>query len=1731
MSKKKWYNESYDRNAPGESTSSRLRYTIGWICALPIEMKAASFMLDEIHPKDVRIGPEDYNEYIFGTIGKHQIVIARPHLSLQGTSPALVTRMKLSFPSIQFYLTVGTGGGIPLNADIRLGDVVVGVPTGRFPGLIECDYREITARARGQFEKTNILNKPSRELLNIVSKLRENNLYQGCQIPMILAGALQKLPSGVTAFARPDEEDILFEADYNHVDEYSCNMCDKSKTVIRRARHNQDPLVHYGLIASSNRVMKDAAIRDWVAQETDAYCFEIDTAGIPNIVDCLVIRGICDYCDSHRNKQWQGYASATAAAYAKELLLAMPVDAVEIPSGERHVLEQPSCDSNSNVLTGAYMITHFRIDMVGIQLLTLKLNKENYKKNILSSLSFPTMSDRRNNITQAHPGTCDWIFQTAKFNEWFYQYNFDREPFDDILWIKGKPGTGKSTLMKEILLFYRGSFQDHTIAAHFFDTGVAAESHEGMLRSLLCQLLDQNAKACDFFISHFIKSEEHGSLLQWHKEKLEKAFIELIPSFDRPVLLLVDALDECYGPDIEEFIEFLKALNSSPSRNSLLLRVCVSSRHYPAMAISMILTHEIDIEREAGHVDDIITYIGDRLELEDPTGDIQSALHLKSNGVFLWIVIAVRVLNRAYDNGIDIIGPTSGVFQKLLSDIDDDVRVRLGGALPESPTHPKDEDSDTESDVSYAAFSSSKTSTIDSQSSVGDIVVLHQVACEKVARILFSNSDLGALYSEAVAKWRREAFNKAHRNILKDYVKDLSLETQGRGFDLQVLKFLGRSRIRDRITQRIHDLGAQSAKQGMEQSEWLYDQEESRAVDELLDRFLKSQDQYIGPNLVDTTTKGDERAEDSDNDFGSGEDGLSEDESDIKHQLVEGLNSAVNFLTHGKSFQYLKSTLDSLLHPPKNIKDALEFGNTRVVKRLLTQRFDEVAGDEYSWLRELKEAGFSFGEIAEVLMQDASDAPWIYFEPQDVGKSEIYPEENSHTPLCAHKCFSDLLEENKEPGTPNQTKRSADEIAPSTASHSKAEIDMQKIQELCGLAGVTPSSRDPGEWNGVVVLQDEASIATVSYGEVVSNQTATFDSKDEWGMNSRTLKKIITTLTHFCSAASVMQSLGLCCDSFTVLVHPIHNPEIATTINIYHIRFVLIVDLLLELKPPYGSKSAFESRLPNIIERLRPVLESIEQNLSENIPHENVDEILNLLAMIAQFLSIGLLSYAQGHVSPICPFFLDRPQRKTILAGAKPDGDQSQCITLEPTELTCVGEMIGSPVLAFRLYSSVTDALSSEGERTFDILTTSEDLLDTWGPGEFITDNSVRTSLFAIRIYGGIIYRPDDTSMFHWSNTISLDSIKPVPFRPGTKIRIGSPVQVNENCIIDEDQCFKASSSALQNLGVYPIRWEFDEIQGVLQAGYYGVVQVGGAKHKVSGRTWKQDILDRDKHALVPYLNCLCGLQVSFCTGIARRVTLGQLIADPFRIFVEMKFETDLLHKIDEIVQALKENKLQLYLRGLTKEIRNTILDIIRTIVISLGSTGIDAGKRFLSVAWIRQNSPPQGFRIPCSGEGNSWVHVLADSEDCATFACISYDCLITPEVHCQSAGPGPFWKHTTPLLETAICQCNESATSQAVATFALDDKSTYFFRKMDSLLKVTVGTQGPSTNATLYIAESKIPSSIVRRMDMTRGKNWTRIRERKELLENAIEPVIITVLKRSRLDIFLPPVPAIPPP
>ena len=295
-------------------------YTVGWVCALPIELAAATIMLDEEH-KDFPQDNSDDNLYTLGRISEHNIVIACLPAGQTGTNSAasVANRMKSKFSSIRFGLLVGVGGGVPsAEPNIRLGDVVVSQPLLGHGGVVQYDFGKTTPNG---FERTGFLNTPPTILLEALTKVQANR-YGGISSLTRYLSIFSNLPG----FARSDTgPDILFESSYNHIGGHTCERCSKDRLLVRTSRGGEEITVHYGTIASGNQVIRDGLQRDRLSSELgNILCFEMEAAGLMNSFPCLVIRGICDYADSHKNKKWQPSAAATAAACAKEILSVIP---------------------------------------------------------------------------------------------------------------------------------------------------------------------------------------------------------------------------------------------------------------------------------------------------------------------------------------------------------------------------------------------------------------------------------------------------------------------------------------------------------------------------------------------------------------------------------------------------------------------------------------------------------------------------------------------------------------------------------------------------------------------------------------------------------------------------------------------------------------------------------------------------------------------------------------------------------------------------------------------------------------------------------------------------------------------------------------------------------------------------------------------------------------------------------------------------------------------------------------------------------------------------------------------------------------------------------------------------------------------------------------------------------------------------------------------------------------
>ncbi|KAG5771751.1 hypothetical protein H9Q72_001820 [Fusarium xylarioides] len=593
-----------------ENESIRERYTVAWICALHIEMAAARAMLDEEHA-DCPRQANDSNSYVLGSMKNHNVVIACLPTHQYGTNNAasVLSNMRRTFPNIEIGLMVGIGGGVPLNADIRLGDIVVGIRVMQY---------DMGKTLRGGFQRTGIPKIPDSTIRTVISNLRSRHELTGSRVPSILREKMESY----AAYSRPSEPDRLFQQSYHHPpSSSSCGECDSSRLETRKMRSSTDPAIYYGGIGSANTVMKDSSIRDQIARDLDVLCFEMEAAGLMDIMPCLPIRGICDYSDSHKSKEWQRYAAATAAAYAYEFLELWRGDSQASYPGGHHPQSEHTMTSGRH-------------------------------EAILKFLNFEEIDARKSNIKAAHTKTCRWFLKHPDYISWTGSQQMPQH--HGFIWIRGKPGAGKSTIMKFIYLQSKRQDREHQSLTTSFFFNARGELLErtvsGMYRSLLLQLFQGFPDLeCVLNDPELLPQSQSGCpSLNVLKELFRAAVMRLA---QRSFTCFIDALDECDEQQVMDLVEYLEELAEQCSEDNVDLRICFSSRHYPYIDIRFGI--RIILEDQIGHASDLENYITTHLRIKSRRllQELQEKMLDKAAGVFLWVVLVVNILNQESRRG------------------------------------------------------------------------------------------------------------------------------------------------------------------------------------------------------------------------------------------------------------------------------------------------------------------------------------------------------------------------------------------------------------------------------------------------------------------------------------------------------------------------------------------------------------------------------------------------------------------------------------------------------------------------------------------------------------------------------------------------------------------------------------------------------------------------------------------------------------------------------------------------------------------------------------------------------------------------------------------------------------------------------------------------------------------------------------------------------------------------
>ncbi|KAL5361661.1 ankyrin repeat-containing domain protein [Aspergillus floccosus] len=436
----------------------------------------------------------------------------------ESSATAVAKDMLRSFPNIKVGLMVGVGGGAPglpsekPEDDIRLGDIVVSKPGPGHGGVIQSDYGKTLSK--GEFVDIGYLNRPPNVLLTALTKLLSRIELEGSSVSRQVAEIGGRYPRKTRDWQYQGiENDQLYVESFRHADIHrSCQDIHcaefEDRLVCRKPRDSTDPVIHCGLIASGNQVMRDSVTREKLRKKHGVLCFEMEAAGLNNNLPCLVVRSICDYSDSHKSKRWQPYAAAVSAAFTKELLLIIPV--AQLERAQR------------------------------VSFIAGKLEKEFQKlnDNIKPLLQTQQSEERRKVLDWLAPAS--YQSQHADIRR-HLDHDFDK---------------------------LRKTLEEHRSAVAFLYFNYSLRSDQTLMlmhRTILRQLVE-TLPSIPHEVTQLHLASRDPSLIE-----IFGIFSSIMKKYD-PVFIVIDALDECSPESLSEFLDAIQRLQGLGARLMLTSR-------------------------------------------------------------------------------------------------------------------------------------------------------------------------------------------------------------------------------------------------------------------------------------------------------------------------------------------------------------------------------------------------------------------------------------------------------------------------------------------------------------------------------------------------------------------------------------------------------------------------------------------------------------------------------------------------------------------------------------------------------------------------------------------------------------------------------------------------------------------------------------------------------------------------------------------------------------------------------------------------------------------------------------------------------------------------------------------------------------------------------------------------------------------------------------------------------
>ncbi|KAK4442944.1 hypothetical protein QBC34DRAFT_417972 [Podospora aff. communis PSN243] len=829
---------------------------------------------------------------------------------------------------------------------------------------------------------------------------------------------------------------------------------------------------------------------------------------------------------------------------------------------------------------------------------------------------------------------------------------------------------------------------------------------------------------------------------------------------------------------------------------------------------------------------------------------------------------------------------------------------------------------------------------------------------------------------------------------------------------------------------------------------------------------------------------------------------------------------------------------------PTLLRRALDTGDDAQVASLLEHRFVEVSQDEFVWLRDLMDVDVGIPEMVEVLFGSnnsvecavsAEEYPGL--EPEALKRSLPELDDSFHQKACAHMY--------------RLHREDALKFDPVSVSSNRS-LMQQRVAALCGLGGViVHSNQEPGKSSrkGVTITESTAHIsflgATQDSNKAVALQRTESSSLGDY------VAELKSSASNLKAAASAIQQSGFCCNEFSILIEKSRH---ARTVQLRRIHFRQL-DFLDRAIRSLEAAEQFEP-LKVDIRYLTTGIKEVDRLLSDEdqswFMSASIYGQVHICSLALQVLSIGLLLHSQAHTGELRPFFLTGPLERIYLHGVFSNPAYGDSIVVERRQLACLGDMIGDSVFVFRNASDKECYLPRQhpGNEKLYVLGSCSQITDLWGPGYMIGNfkptsdwAAAGISLTGFYIRGGFIQRDISTGQpntFHWAREWNNNPAALKTFGYRDELTIGTvtecqpvssdqgpvekndisgvlnlpthsaksskastaaskprpPVFRNPNCPLDLTRCRQESEPYLSILGTSPDWWSLTEVQAMaaVNPGYF-TIQGAFSMTKQSGIPLKRVLLDRwagDENLTLfdePW-----GLQVSPCTGVARRVPLRSVIEEPLIRFVDsldIPGWDSLKARAVQAFQAPADAGLSRWAATLDTAQRQCMRAVLSRLLHVLKDTGFDKSGKQFSILWPHGTDARFCVRIlPEKHKNQLWCSMLQDTEWCATFAVVSSQCLETDTIACRNIPITP-WRGGA-KLSTVVCpnftgaiprpvSMSSNSPSQAGSSmqrWQLQDKKQYWIGKQGSQIWVVVRRyRGEVTE--LQIKKNRFPASV----------------------------------------------------